>query len=127
MPWSGREILAAGTSPDKLPCGWPTRTRSITATTSTLRRFIDDESVDLIYLDPPFNSDAENNVLFAEKSGEKAHSQIKAFEDTCTWDLEAAQDLLDGKKIDMPAQQDIRSFKQAPRQKKKQAAQNDLF
>src|SRR6266542_5537489 len=57
-----------------------------------LRRYIDDESVDLIYLDPPFNSNADYNVLFAEKSGEKAHSQIKAFEDTWTWDLEAAQE-----------------------------------
>jgi DNA modification methylase len=128
MPWSGREILAAGTSPDKLPCGMANEnTLYYGDNLDILRRYIDDESVDLIYLDPPFNSDAENNVLFAEKSGEKAHSQIKAFEDTWTWDLEAAQDLLDGKKIDMPAQQDIRSFKQAPRQKKKQAAQNDLF
>src|SRR3954447_25024442 len=54
-----------------------------------LRRYIDDQSVDLIYLDPPFNSDADYNVLFAEKTGEMAHSQIKAFEDTWTWDLEA--------------------------------------
>ena len=57
-----------------------------------LRRYIDDESVDLIYLDPPFNSNADYNLLFAEKDGTQAHAQIKAFEDTWTWDLEAAQE-----------------------------------
>lgn len=56
-----------------------------------LRRYVKDESVDLVYLDPPFNSNATYNVLFAEHSGEKAASQIKAFEDTWTWDEEAAR------------------------------------
>jgi adenine specific DNA methylase Mod len=46
-------------------------------------------SVDLIYLDPPFNSNATYNVLFAEKSGEKSAAQITAFEDTWQWDEEA--------------------------------------
>src|SRR5439155_1090246 len=55
-----------------------------------LRRYLDDESIDLIYLDPPFNSNADYNVLFAEKDGTQAHAQITAFEDTWTWDLEAA-------------------------------------
>jgi len=56
-----------------------------------LRRYVADESVDLVYLDPPFNSNATYNVLFKEHSGEKAASQIKAFEDTWTWDQEAAR------------------------------------
>lgn len=56
-----------------------------------LRRHIDDESVDLVYLDPPFNSNANYNVLFAEKDGARAASQIKAFEDTWKWDEEAAR------------------------------------
>lgn len=56
-----------------------------------LRRHIDDESVDLVYLDPPFNSNANYNVLFAEKDGTQAASQIKAFEDTWKWDEEAAR------------------------------------
>jgi len=56
-----------------------------------LRRYIAAESVDLAYLDPPFNSNATYNVLFAEHSGEKAASQIKAFEDTWSWDEEAAR------------------------------------
>ena len=55
-----------------------------------LRRYIADESVDLVYLDPPFNSNATYNVLFAEQTGEKAASQIKAFEDTWTSDGPAA-------------------------------------
>jgi DNA modification methylase len=56
-----------------------------------LRRYIPDESVDLIYLDPPFNSNASYNVLFAEHNGTKAASQIKAFEDTWRWDEGAAR------------------------------------
>ena len=47
-----------------------------------LREHVADESVDLIYLDPPFNSNANYNVLFKEKSGEESAAQITAFEDT---------------------------------------------
>ena len=50
-----------------------------------LRQQIEDESVDLIYLDPPFNSNASYNVLFKEKSGEESAAQITAFEDTWHW------------------------------------------
>ena len=60
-----------------------------------LREHIADESVDLVYLDPPFNSNADYNVLFAEKGGEKAHAQIKVFEDTWEWDHEAAVNFAD--------------------------------
>src|SRR3954462_9479327 len=56
-----------------------------------LRLHIADESVDLVYLDPPFNSNANYNVLFAERDGTQAASQIKAFEDTWTWDEDAAR------------------------------------
>jgi adenine specific DNA methylase Mod len=56
-----------------------------------LRRHVEDESVDLVYLDPPFNSNANYNVLFAEKDGTQAASQIKAFEDTWKWDEDAAR------------------------------------
>jgi len=55
-----------------------------------LRRYIKDETVDLIYLDPPFNSNATYNVLFAEKNGSRAAAQVKAFEDTWEWDQAAA-------------------------------------
>lgn len=50
-----------------------------------LRRHIPDESVDLIYLDPPFNSNRSYNVLFKTKSGDEAQAQIEAFDDTWTW------------------------------------------
>ena len=43
-----------------------------------LRQHIADESVDLIYLDPPFNSDATYNVLFRERSGEESSAQVTA-------------------------------------------------
>jgi 16S rRNA G966 N2-methylase RsmD len=43
-----------------------------------LRRHISDQSVDPVYLDPPFNSRQDYNVLFAEKGGTRASSQIKA-------------------------------------------------
>lgn len=56
-----------------------------------LRRHVGDESVDLVYLDPPFNSNANYNVLFAEKDGTQAAAQIQAFEDTWRWDEAAAR------------------------------------
>jgi DNA modification methylase len=55
-----------------------------------LRRYVNDESVDLIYLDPPFNSAQDYNILFAEKDGTAAASQIKAFGDTWHWDQASA-------------------------------------
>ncbi len=55
-----------------------------------MRRHIDGESVDLVYLDPPFNSNANYNVLFAEQDGSRSASQVKAFGDTWQWDQSAA-------------------------------------
>jgi site-specific DNA-methyltransferase (adenine-specific) len=54
-----------------------------------LREHVTDESVDLVYLDPPFNSNATYNVLFAEHTGEKSSAQITAFDDTWHWGDEA--------------------------------------
>ena len=54
-----------------------------------LREHIADESVDLIYLDPPFNSNATYNMLFRERSGEESAAQITAFEDTWHWTIES--------------------------------------
>ena len=54
-----------------------------------LRQYVADESVDLIYLDPPFNSNATYNVLFRERSGEESAAQITAFEDTWHWGWES--------------------------------------
>lgn len=55
-----------------------------------LRRHVGADSVDLVYLDPPFKSNQDYNVLFAEKNGSRAAAQIKAFEDTWQWDMIAA-------------------------------------
>jgi len=54
-----------------------------------LRRHVDSESVDLVYLDPPFKSDQDYNVLFKEHDGTRAAAQILAFEDTWEWNTEA--------------------------------------
>ena len=50
-----------------------------------LRESIASDSVDLVYLDPPFNSQANYNVLFKGPSGKGADAQIEAFEDTWHW------------------------------------------
>jgi site-specific DNA-methyltransferase (adenine-specific) len=50
-----------------------------------LREHIPSESVDLIYLDPPFNSSRSYNVLFREETGIESEAQITAFEDTWHW------------------------------------------
>ncbi len=50
-----------------------------------LRDSIASESVDLIYLDPPFNSNASYNVLFKGPTGTESAAQIEAFDDTWHW------------------------------------------
>jgi len=60
-----------------------------------LREQIPDESVDLIYLDPPFNSQANYNVLFKTQKGDQATAQISAFEDTWIWSLQSERYLSD--------------------------------
>jgi site-specific DNA-methyltransferase (adenine-specific) len=54
-----------------------------------LRRYIPDASVDLVYLDPPFNSNRDYNVIFKDESGRKSDAQLLAFEDTWHWGPEA--------------------------------------
>jgi site-specific DNA-methyltransferase (adenine-specific) len=57
-----------------------------------LREHIVDESVDLIYLDPPFNSKATYNLLFRSPKGQQSNAQIEAFEDTWHWGDEAEKE-----------------------------------
>ena len=52
---------------------------------SILQQHVDDATVDLVYLDPPFNSNRDYNVLFKEQSGKESPAQIKAFGDTWNW------------------------------------------
>ena len=105
-----------------------------------MRRHIKDESVDLVYLDPPFNSNANYNVLFAEKDGSKAASQIQAFTDTWTWGQDDEEvfaqivmaggkvaDLLGGKTLDMPPLKQVSvTFKKATRSGKAHGKQLEL-
>jgi len=60
-----------------------------------LGKYIPDSSIDLIYLDPPFNSNATYNVLYKEPSGKPSEAQISAFEDTWHWGLEPEHALLE--------------------------------
>lgn len=55
-----------------------------------LRRYVKDESVDLVYLDPPFNSARDYNAFFTQQDGSRSAAQIKAFEDTWAWDQASA-------------------------------------
>ena len=54
-----------------------------------LRRYIADESADLVYLDPPFNSNRDYNVIFRDESGNNTDAQLLAFEDTWHWGPDA--------------------------------------
>lgn len=56
-----------------------------------LRDYIPGESIDLVYLDPPFNSNRNYNVLFKDESGKDSEAQITAFEDTWHWNQATEQ------------------------------------
>ncbi|VVT07865.1 DNA methylase [Sphingomonas sp. EC-HK361] len=61
---------------------------------AVLRKEIPDASIDLVYLDPPFNSNANYNILFRSPAGTSADAQIEAFEDTWHWN-DRAEDAFD--------------------------------
>jgi site-specific DNA-methyltransferase (adenine-specific) len=61
---------------------------------AVLREHVPSESVDLVYLDPPFNSNANYNILFKSKAGDGSDAQIEAFEDTWHWN-DKAEDAFD--------------------------------
>lgn len=65
----------------------PNRTLFFGDNLEILRQIIPDETFDLIYLDPPFNSKRPYNLIFREDLRE-SESQIQAFEDTWHWTLE---------------------------------------
>jgi site-specific DNA-methyltransferase (adenine-specific) len=60
---------------------------------AVLRESIASQSVDLVYLDPPFNSNASYNVLFKAPSGKQSQAQIEAFEDTWHWTADNGAEL----------------------------------
>ena len=73
---------ATATAPNKLYYG---------DNLQVLREHVADESVDLIYLDPPFNSKRDYNLLFKTPKGIESDAQITAFEDSWHW-LQPAED-----------------------------------
>ena len=81
-----------------------------------LREYVADESVDLVYLDPPFNSNASYNVLFKERTGEESPAQIKAFTDTWEWTQEAErtfeQDIIMSSAVPSAVKEMIRAFRE---------------
>ncbi len=82
-----------------------------------LRRYVADETVDLVYLDPPFNSAQDYNVLFKTQQGDRSPAQIKAFEDTWRWDraaAEAFEDVVTGRgrdTVNVPVSQTMQAFR----------------
>jgi adenine specific DNA methylase Mod len=60
-----------------------------------LREHIRDESIDLVYLDPPFNSKRDYNILFKTPKGHQSDAQITAFEDTWHWGEQAEKEFTD--------------------------------
>lgn len=67
-----------------------------------LRNHVSDSSVDLIYLDPPFNSKADYNILYKEPTGEPSEAQITAFEDTWHWTEETERTFLEITRVASP-------------------------
>lgn len=70
-----------------------------------LRDYVKDESVDLIYLDPPFNKNSRYNVLFKTPTGEESGAQVQAFDDTWAW-VNGAEAALDEVRL-----ADVQTFK----------------
>jgi site-specific DNA-methyltransferase (adenine-specific) len=66
--------------------GWPQKNLLCYGDNLPILKHFDNECIDLVYLDPPFNSQQNYNVLFKETSGAPETAQIKAFEDTWKWD-----------------------------------------
>jgi adenine specific DNA methylase Mod len=99
-PWLSRSELVA--SHDPLPRGdggstvasVPGNKLYFGDNLDVLRGKVKDESVDLIYLDPPFNSSATYNVLFRTHGGEASEAQAEAFRDTWEWG-DSARDAYD--------------------------------
>ena len=76
-----------------------------------LRLHIKNESVDLVYLDPPFNSDKDYNVLFTEQDGSRSSAQVKGFVDTWRWDRSSAEAYQEVVEAGGPVSQAMQAFR----------------
>lgn len=98
-----------------------------------LRRYVRDGTVDLVYLDPPFKSDQDYNVLFAEQDGSRAAAQIRDSTNRRggtrhpRLQLLTVTDLLTGKTVDRPVPQGNVTFKKAPKYQRETGKQKGLF
>jgi DNA modification methylase len=88
--------------PNKLYCG---------DNLEILRDYIRTESVDLVYLDPPFNSQQDYNVIFRDKSGKRSTSQELAFGDTWEWSSKAEETCRELVEAGGPLSQVIQAFR----------------
>jgi DNA modification methylase len=91
LQFSDQAKIFAGAKKQRAPFSVSDNTLYYGDNLDILRRYVKDETVDLIYLDPPFKSNQDYNVLFAEQDGSRAAAQIMAFEDTWRWDESAAR------------------------------------
>jgi site-specific DNA-methyltransferase (adenine-specific) len=57
-----------------------------------LRKYIQDETIDLCYIDPPFNSKRNYNQIY-NSIGKEDRAQVQAFTDTWVWNATAEQNL----------------------------------
>jgi DNA modification methylase len=78
-----------------------------------LRQHIGDASVDLIYLDPPFQSGKDYNVIFETRTGkpEQERAQAEAFKDTWTWGREAEASYAETERIGGSAAKTVRALR----------------
>ena len=79
-----------------------------------LRAHIPDESIDLVYLDPPFNSNRAYNVIFKDKTGKTAAAQMQAFEDSWHWteETQAAYDEMLGGEYPVELKEMLQAFRE---------------
>jgi site-specific DNA-methyltransferase (adenine-specific) len=82
-----------------------------------LGRYLADESVDLVYLDPPFKSDQDYNVLFAEQDGSR-HPRLQ---------LRTVGELMAGQGLDYPRYAENLTFKKAPKAQRSGPVNGNLF
>jgi DNA modification methylase len=95
LPRRGKNCNNRGPRPGSAPRPqWPRRMNALYFgdNLEILRNHIADGAVDLVYLDPPFNSKRDYNLLFRSPKGQKSEAQITAFEDSWHWGEQAERE-----------------------------------
>jgi len=76
-----------------------------------LRRHVGDATVDLVYLDPPFQSGKDYNLIFEARQGDRERAQAEAFSDTWSWGHEAEEMFAEIDRINGPAAKTMRALR----------------